>query len=126
MILTGKHDFALKGSVRIEFYLGFDFVRDADRTLCMAPQHYIECMVNPYEQTFACNPKTNFTAPLKKNEHPEIDDSELLDAAGIQKYQSLIGSLRCAVSLGRLDVETSVMTLSSFCSKSCGQLEHAK
>jgi hypothetical protein len=93
MILTGKHGFALKGSVWIEFYLGFDFVRDADGTLCMAPQHYIECMVSQYEQTFASKPKTNFTAPIKKNEHPEIDDSELLDAECIQKYQSLIGSL---------------------------------
>lgn len=49
-----------------------------------------------------------------KGDHPELDDSELLDAQGITVYQSLIGSLQWVVSIGRFDVTTAVMTLSSF------------
>jgi hypothetical protein len=63
---------------------------------------------------FGGKPRTNVTSPLDKNDHPETDDTELLDEDGIQQYQSIIGSLQCAVSLGRLDVTTAVMTLSSF------------
>ena len=37
-----------------------------------------------------------------------------LDEDGIAKHQSLIGSLQWAVSLGRLDITTAVMTMSGF------------
>ena len=42
--------------------------------------------------------------------------SKFLDADGIQRYQSLIGSFQCVVSLGRFDIATAVLTLSIFCS----------
>ena len=54
-------------------------------------------------------------SPLEKGDHPELDDSELLDATSIQNYQSLIGSLQWAVSLGRFNIATAVMSMSSFC-----------
>jgi hypothetical protein len=63
---------------------------------------------------FGEKPKLNVFSPLEKGDHPEIDTSELLDAQGTQQYQSLVESLQWAVSLGRLDIATSVMTLSSF------------
>jgi hypothetical protein len=64
---------------------------------------------------------------LEKNDHPETDESALLDEEGIQQYQSLIGSLQWAVSLGRIDVTTAVMTLSSFRAiPRKGHLERAK
>ena len=71
-------------------------------------------MVDNYEQIFGCKPPNNVYSPLEKNDHPELDDSELLDATGIQRYQSMIGSLQWAVSLGRFDIATAVMTMSSF------------
>jgi transposase InsO family protein len=113
-VLTEKYKFKLKGSGPITFHLGCDFERDENGTLCMSPRQYIERMVSQYERMFASKPRTNVTSPLEKNDHPETDDSELLDAEGIQKYQSLVGSLQWAVSLGRIDVTTAVMTLSSF------------
>jgi hypothetical protein len=80
----------------------------------MAPRTYIEKMVANYEMMFGEKPKLNVSSPLEKGDHPEIDTSELLDAQGTQQYQSLVGSLQWAVSLGRLDIATAVMTLSSF------------
>jgi hypothetical protein len=59
--------------------------------------------------------------------HPEIDCSELLGPADIQKYQSLVGSMQWAVSLGRFDIATAVMTLSVFrAAPRVGHLERAK
>jgi hypothetical protein len=53
--------------------------------------------------------------------------SELLDEKGIQQYQSLIGAVQWAVSIGRIDITTAVMTLSGFrTAPRIGHLEHAK
>lgn len=113
-VLTQKYNFKLKGSGPIAFHLGCDFERDEHGTLCMIPKQYIERIVKQYETMFGTMPKTKFTSPLAKNDHPEIDTSPILDVEGIRQYQSLIGSLQWAVSLGRFDITTAVMTLSSF------------
>ena len=62
----------------------------------MSPQQYIDWMATEYEQMFGTKPHTRVTSPLEKNDHPETDDSELLDESGVQRYQSLIGSLQWA------------------------------
>ena len=67
-----------------------------------------------YYSMFGEKPKLNVTSPLEKNDHPELDTSELLDEDGIRQYQSLIGALQWAISLGRFDVATAVMSMSSF------------
>ena len=113
-ILMKKYKFKLKGTGPISFHLGCDFFRDKEGVLCMAPKKYIEKMVKTYERLFGEKPKQHYTSPLKKNDHPELDKSNLLDTDGIKKYQSLIGALQWAVSLGRLDITTSVMTMSGF------------
>ena len=64
---------------------------------------------------------------MEKGDHPELDQSPELDADGIKKYQSLIGSLQWAVSLGRMDITTAVMSMSSFRSAPrVGHLERVK
>ena len=59
---------------------------------------------------FGAAPQQHKT-PLEPNNHPELDLSPELDDDGIQKHQSLIGSLQWAVSLGRLDITTAVMLI---------------
>jgi hypothetical protein len=49
-----------------------------------------------------------------EGDHPKLDTSELLDLTGIKQFQSLIGSAQWAVQLGRLNITTAVMTMSSF------------
>ncbi|MFM8621767.1 MAG: reverse transcriptase domain-containing protein, partial [Holophagaceae bacterium] len=126
-VLERKHQFKLKGSGPISFHLGCDFERDKDGTLCMVPRQYIERMIGQYERMFGSKPKTNVTSPLEKGDHPESDKSDLLDPTGIQQYQSLIGSLQWAVTIGRFDITTAVMTMSSFrAAPRVGHLERAK
>ena len=66
--------------------------------LSIVPNKYIGKIVDAYKQTFG----------------PENDASELLDIEGIDRCQSLIGSLQPAVSLGHVDIATVVMGMSSF------------
>jgi hypothetical protein len=109
-----QHKFKLKGTGPISFHLGCDFFREEDNTLCMAPQKYIDKMIQNYERMFGEKPRTNAYSPLEKGDHPELDDPEFLEPDDVTKYQSIVGSLQWAISLGRLDVATAVMPLSGF------------
>jgi len=113
-LLQDKYQFKLKGTGPISFHLGCDFIRDEDGTMCMSPRRYIEKLLGTYERIFGSKPKQNVTSPLEKGDHPELDMSEELDNQGIKNYQSIIGALQWAVSLGRIDITTAVMTLSGF------------
>jgi hypothetical protein len=112
--LKEKYNFKFKGTGPISFHLGMDFYRDEDGTLCIAPRQYIEKMLATYEQLFGQPPKQNVTSPIEKGDHPELDESELLDSDGVTKFQSLIGALQWVISIGRFDVMTAVVTLSGF------------
>jgi len=126
-ILESRYGFKLKGTGPIEYHLGCDFYRDSHGLLCMSPRKYIDKMVDGYVRMFGEKPRTNAYAPLEHGDHPEIDDSPLLDGEMIQKYQSVIGSMQWAVSLGRIDIATAVMTMSSFrAAPRQGHLERTK
>ncbi len=112
--LMNKYKFKLKGTGPITFHLGMDFHRDADGTLCITPNKYIEKMMGAYERMFGSSPIKNVSSPIERNDHPELDESEFLDADDTVKYQSLIGALQWLITIGRFDIQTAVMTLSSF------------
>ena len=112
--LTNTYNFKLKGTGPISFHLGMDFTRDDDNTLCLAPKKYIDKMLDNYKIMFGTSPRQDVTSPIEKGDHPETDTSEFLDQEGIRQYQSLIGSLQWVVTIGRFDVMTAVMTMSSF------------
>jgi hypothetical protein len=64
---------------------------------------------------------------LESNDHPEIDSSEFLGEDDIQKYQSLIGAMQWAISIGRFYIAVHVMMMSSFKASPChGHLEQEK
>jgi hypothetical protein len=112
-VLKENHKFKLKGVGPLTYHLGCDYFRDKDGTLCYGPRKYISKMIGQFENMFGCKPR-EYTSPLEKGDHPEVDTSELLDAEGIKKYQTMIGSLQWAVSLGRFDIQTATMTMSRF------------
>ena len=70
-------------------------------------------MLDAYESTQNEKPK-KASSPIEKNDHPELDESELLNIDGQKQYQSMIGALQWVVSLGRFDIATAVMTMSRF------------
>ncbi len=109
--------YKLKGVGEPEYHLGGDIkkVKDPEEVLTWGPTRYINRMMDSYKTMFGTEvPKREVRAPLDPKDHPELDDSELLDEEGQNKYQSMIGSLGWAVLLGRIDITCAVMTMSSF------------
>jgi hypothetical protein len=80
----------------------------------MPPRKYVDKLIQSYERMFREKPGTNVYSPLQKGDHPELEDSKLLDPDDVSKYQSVVGLLQWAISMGRLDIATAVMTLSGF------------
>lgn len=54
------------------------------------------------------------STPMQTNYRPELDVTPLLEPDQANYYQSLIGVLRWAVELGRIDIYIDVSLLSSF------------
>jgi hypothetical protein len=113
--LQKKHNFKLKGTGPIDFHLGQSFSwNDVDK------------MIDTYVQLYGEKPRKALS-PLEQNDHLEMDDSPFLRQDETQQFQSLIGVMQWAVSIGRLDIATAVMSLSSFrAMPRRGYLERAK
>ena len=57
-------------------------------------------MVSMYIQLFGTKPCTRYLLPLEKGDHMEVDNLEFLGADDTQKYQSLVGAMQWAISIG--------------------------
>ena len=128
MLEAKPHQFKLKGTGPVKFHLGCNFERDPDGTLKMSPNKYIDRIEAQYVALFGENPPHNgCKSPLDPEDHPEMDTTALLDDEGIRKFQSLIGALQWAISLGRFDISVAVMTMSSYrTAPRIGHLERLK
>ena len=123
-LLTTKYKYLLKGVGDPEYHLGGNFGRDPDGTLFWSARTYVQKMMDNYKRQHDCLP-TKFKSPLDPKDHPELDKSDLLETPGIKLYQSMIGALQWAVTLGRFDIACAVMCMSRFrAAPRVGQLEH--
>ena len=116
IIRSLKEDFKLKvkGDGPLSHHLGADYTRDKDNTLVCQPKKYIERLAESYHSMFKQSPPKNMRTPLDKNDHPELDDSELLKGDSIQHCLTMIGQLQRLVTLGRFDIDAQVTTMSRF------------
>jgi hypothetical protein len=123
--LQNKYNFKLKGTGPIDFHLGQSFSWNDDGEMEISAKRYVDKMIDTYVQLYGEKPR-KASSPLEQNDHPEMDDSPFLGQDKTQQFQSLIGAMQWAVSIGRLDIATAVMSLSSFCAMPRrGHLERA-
>ena len=54
------------------------------------------------------------TTPVAKNDHPELDTSEILEGDMVAKYLTMVGQLQWLAALRRFDLHAQVATLSRF------------
>ena len=108
-----RRGYKLKGVGEITYHLGGDFFRDPDGTLVWGSQTYVKRILEQSQAIFGCLPK-EYTSPIEKGDHPELDLSEALPVEGIRQYQSLIGAFQWAISLGRYDIHCVTMTMEKF------------
>jgi len=111
--LKNKYNYHLKGVGPPEYHLGGDFKRDKDGTLSWGSTTYCKKMMMHFEKIFNEIP-TPKNAPMPEKDHPELDNSPLLDTHGIHIFQSLMGALQWAITIGRFDIHPGVTSLSSF------------
>ena len=111
-----KEDYKLK-IIRdgpLNHHFGADSSRDKDKTLVCWPKKYIGRLLESYQSMFKQDPPKTLRSLMAKNDHPELDDTELLIGKFIQHYVTMIGQLQCLLTLGRFDIRTQVTTLSRF------------
>jgi hypothetical protein len=118
-----KAVFKLKGDAAAppDMYLGVTLEKkeNAAGTKCwtMSPEKYVNASVKNVEEALAKDGKklpSSCPTPIQGTyPHPSEDISAELNADGLRLYQELIGVLRWAVEIGRLDILLEVALLSS-------------
>ena len=117
----------IKGDGPLEYHLGCDYKPDKDGTLAAQPTRYINMILESYKKMFPNENFLNVKSPLEKNDHPELDITELCNEEQVTKYMCMIGQLQWAITLGRHDILAHVMSMSSFRSgPKIGHLERMK
>ena len=112
--LKNKFKLKIKGDGSLEYHLGCDYKMDKDGTLVAQPTKYINKIIDSFRKMFPNDNFINSRSPLEKNDHPELDNSELCNEEQITKYMSMIGQLQWAITLGRYDILAQVMSMSRF------------
>ena len=125
--LKEKFKLKIKGDGPLEYHLSCDYKLDKDGTLVAQLTKYINKILDSFRKMF---PVVNFIkakSPLEKNDHPELNNSELCNEEQIMKYMSMIGQLQWAVTLCRYDIQAHIMSMSRFrLAPKIGHLERMK
>ena len=81
-------------------------------TMKISSKKYITEIIRRYEIKYGTLKKQN--VPAKPDDHPELDESPLLNEEGIRHYQSNIGICQWILTAGRFDIAFAVSSLSRF------------
>ena len=96
------------------YHLGADYFEDPDGTFVSQPKKYIDKLADTYKRLFNEHPPKGYKSPLDKNDHPELDISEILEGDMAAKHLIMGGQLQWLVTLGRFDIHAQVETMSWF------------
>ena len=114
--------FKLKGAKAEtpDMYLGATIqnAENADRTTCwtMSSEKYVKAAVENVELNLSKSQHmmpSRCVNPMSTSYHPSEDVSKEMNVQGVQTYQELIGILRWAVEIVRVDILLEVSLLSS-------------
>jgi hypothetical protein len=107
-----EQEFALQNkSDSPSYYLGND-IKKVGKYLHILSKKYVSEALRSYQLKHGDIRKENI--PMSPKEHPELDDSPLLNADGIKEYQHIIGVCQWLVVAGRFDINYAVSSLSRF------------
>ena len=112
--LKKKYNLKIKREGPLKYHLGCDYDLDPDGTLVAQPKKYISKILESFHQMFPGENLPQVKSPLDKNDHPELDNSELVSDDLITKFMCMVGQLQWAVTLGRYDILAHVMSMSRF------------
>ena len=113
-IFKSKYHLKVKGDGKLTYHLGADYFEDPDGTFVSQPKKYIDKLADTYKRLFNEDPLKGYKTPLNKNDHPELDTSEILEGDMAAKYLTMVGQLQWLVTLGRFDIHAQVAAMSRF------------
>ena len=89
--LKRKHNLKIKEDGPSKYHLGCDYHLDPDGTLVALPKKYISKILDSFHQMFPGESLPQVISLLDKNDHPELDNSELANDDLITKFMCMIG-----------------------------------
>jgi hypothetical protein len=107
--------YKIKDPAHPEVYLGALYTGSPSTNWTISSQRYIKEAIIQLERSYGMKIQEERT-PCKTNDHPEEDQSPMLDNEKHRQYQSMIGMAQWLVTLGRLDICYAVSSLSRYCS----------
>ena len=110
-ILKSKYNLKVKGDGQLTYHLGADYYQDPDGTMVSQPKKYIEKLKETYVRLFNTEPSKRLKTPLEKNDHPELDTSDILEGQELNHYLTMVGQLQWLITLGRFDIQAQVITM---------------
>ena len=113
-ILKSKYHLKVKGDGPLTYHLGADYFQDPDGPMVSQPKKYIDKLKETYVRLFNTEPSKGLKTPLEKNDHPELDTSEILEGQEVNHYLTMVGQLQWLIILGRFDIQAQVITMSRF------------
>jgi hypothetical protein len=97
-----------------ELYLGALYTGHPSTKWSITAKNYIGEAIQQIERRTGMKIREE-KLTMKPGDHPEEDESEVLDNEQHRLYQSMIGMLQWAVSIGRIDICFAVSSMSRFC-----------
>ena len=104
----------VKGDGKLNYHLGTEYFENLDGTFISQPRKYIDKLAGTYKRLFNDDPPKGYKTPLDKNDHPELETSEILEGDMAAKYLSMVAQLQWLVTLGRFDRHAQVAAMSRF------------
>ena len=107
-----KAVYTIKNKGPLECYLGNDYKSRKGNRWFVGCKKYLKEALKRVESIFGSLAKK--TTPCVPGDHPELDDSEMLNDDEHRKFQMLVGILNWIVTIGRFDVAYATMSLARF------------
>ena len=93
-IFKSKYHLKVKEDGKLTYHLGADYFEDPDGTFVSQPKKYIDKLADTNKRLINEDPPKGYKTPLDKNDHPELDTSEILEGDMAAKYLTMVGQLQ--------------------------------
>ena len=93
-VLNSKYHLRVKGDGPLTYHLGAGYFQDPDGTMVSHPRNTLKKLKETYVRLFNTEPSKGLKTPLEKNDHPELDTSEILEGQEVNHYLTMVGQLQ--------------------------------
>ena len=106
--------YSIKDPKHPDIYLGALYTGNPSTNWTITAKNYIKETLGQVEKRTGIRTREE-KLPMKPGDHPEEDESPLLNNEQHRLYQSMLGMLQWTVSIGRIDICYAVSSMSRFC-----------